>query len=148
MTDAPGTLSARRRRHVAILVGRWLLTVPGAIAGFYMGLALWGVIYHLNERLCPEAYRVSGMCHAPWSWHVQQAAFGIGACVCGIMVVLLPTLIAPAYRKRVAAVFYLLGLTSAVFFPVQGMLLERFAAALGGGITLWRIHVALTKNTA
>ncbi len=147
MTDAPATLSARRRRHVAVLVGRWLLTVPCAITGFYLGLAVWGAIRYLNEHLCPHAYRVSGMCHAPWSWYVQQSALGLGAFVCGAMVVLMPTLIAPSHRRRVAIVFYLIGLTVAVFFWIPGMLLARLAAALGGAIALWRIQAALTKST-
>ena len=124
----------------AISILRWLLTAPVALAGFYIGLLVFGLIYEINERWCPEAYLVSGMCHAPWSWHAGQFAVVLGAFVSGALVVLLPALTAPSHRKAVALLFYALGLACALFVWMSGMHAAKIAAAVGGAISVWRIH--------
>jgi hypothetical protein len=125
---------------------RWLLTVPSALVGFYAGALVAILILESGKSLCPEADMVSGMCVAPWIWYVDQGAFGFGSLLCGAFVVLLPTLMAPAHRRIVALAFYGLGLASAALLWVPAMWTMNLAAAVGGAIAVWRIHVVLARK--
>ena len=127
---------------------RWLLTAPAALAGFYIGILVFALIREMNERACPDAYLVSGVCHAPWSWQVERFAFGSGAFVSGSLVVLLSALAAPSHRRVVALSFYALGLVCAVCFWIPGMNIEKIAAAIGGAIAVWRIDAVISRAAA
>ena len=129
-------------------VVRWLLTAPAAVAGFYTGILIFFLLRAMKESWCPDAYLVSGMCHAPWSWQVEQCAFGFGAFVSGSLFVLLPALAAPSHRKAVALSFYALGLTCAVFFWIPGKNFEKISAAVGGAVAVWRIYAVTRKGAA
>jgi hypothetical protein len=125
---------------------RWLLMVPSAFGGFYTGVLAAMLIYELGDSLCPAADVVSGMCVAPWFWYLEQCAFGFGSLLCGAFVVLLPTLVAPAHRRIVAPAFYALGLACAAMLWVPAMWMMTLAAAVGGAIAVWRIHVVLARK--
>lgn len=126
---------------------RWLLVVPIAIVGWYIGLFTWAGIYQLNEWLCPNEYKVSGMCYAPWTGYVHNFAIASGSIVAAALVVLLPTLIAPSHRYNVARVSYILGLICSIYFLVIGPWVPVAWAALGGGISLWFILRVLTLRS-
>lgn len=123
---------------------RWFLAIPGAVAGWYIGVIVALGIRQLGERLCPVEYIVSGLCHAPWSSFVTDFALVVGSLMCGSLVVLLPALIAPSHHHRVAQLAYAAGLAFAAYWLLHGFWLPVAAAALAGGVTLWRIQAVLT----
>ena len=123
---------------------RWLLAVPAAVAGWYIGVIAALGIRQLGERLCPVEYIVSGLCHAPRSSFATEFALVTGSLICGCLVVLLPALIAPAHRHRVAQLAYAGGLAAAAYWLLHGFWLPVAAAALAGGATLWRIQALPT----
>lgn len=119
-----------------INVVRWLLTLPSAVLGFYVAftgaLALAGML----ENFCN-----GGSCTG-WKMSLLGASIYLGIAVAAVLVVLLPTLIAPTHKHRVAQAFYGLGALVAVamvtFTGDPFMLLTALAV---GGITLrwlWR----------
>jgi len=125
---------------------RWIFAVPAAVAGWYIGMIVALGIRQLGERLCPVEHIVSGLCHAPWSSFATDFALVTGSLVCGSLVVLLPALIAPAHRHRVAQLAYAGGLAAAAYWLLQGFWLPVAAAALAGGATLWRIQAGPTRR--
>lgn len=127
---------------------RWLLTVPAAIAGFYIGVIVALLAHLVSERLCPPEYVVSGTCFAPWSSFVSDAYLALGSLVCGALVVLLPTLIAPSHRSRVALLAYASGLACSVYWLAHSLWVPVVWAALAGAITLWRIQIVLTHPSS
>jgi hypothetical protein len=125
---------------------RWILAVPAAVAGWYLGVIAALGMHQLGERLCPVEYIVSGLCHAPWSSFVTDFALVTGSLVCGCLTVLLPALIAPAHRHRVAQLAYAGGLAAAAYWLLHGFWLPVAAAALAGGATLWRIQAGPARR--
>lgn len=125
---------------------RWILTVPSAFAGFYLGVFIALVIYSVDEWLCPPEYLVSGMCYAPWSSFVKDMALVVGSLICGSLVVLFPTLIAPSLRKKIAFFAYALGIVASMYWLFHGLWVPVVGAILSGGITLWRIKVSSNLN--
>jgi hypothetical protein len=127
---------------------RWILAVPAAFAGFYLGVFAALLIYGVNERSCPSEYVVSGMCYAPWSSFVSNLALAVGSLICGSLVVLFPTLIAPVSRKRVAFFAYALGMVASIYWLFHGSWVPVAWAVLSGGFTVWRIEVVLTTRSS
>lgn len=122
---------------------RWLLTVPIAVIGWYIGVVAALLIHWVNERLCPAEYVVSGMCDAPWSSFVSDFALALGASICGSLTVLLPTLIAPSSRGRVALLAFASGLACSAYWAFHGVWVPVAWAALAGAVTLWRIQTVV-----
>jgi len=122
---------------------RWLLTVPIAVLGWYLGLIAALLIHWVSERLCPAEYVVSGLCYAPWSSFVSNFSLALGASICGSLTVLLPTLIAPSYRGRVALLAFASGLACSAYWVFHGVWVPVAWAALAGAVTLWRIQTVV-----
>ena len=122
---------------------RWMLTVPAAVIGWYIGVIAALGLRQLNERLCPFEYIVSGSCHAPWSSFVKDVALAVGSLTCGALVVLLPALIAPSCRVRVAQLAYAGGLVCSAYWLFHGFWIPVAWAALAGAAALWRMHKVL-----
>ena len=110
---------------------RWLLTIPSAIFGFYLafsaGLTLAGWV---------EEYCNSNSCSG-WKVGLLGATLYIGIAIAAVLVVLLPTLLAPTQKVRVAQIFYGIGALAALvmvtFTSDPFMLLTALAV---GGLTL------------
>lgn len=126
---------------------RWLLTIPGAIIGWYIGVIVALLAHAIGEWLCPWQYVVSGMCFAPWSSFLEKAYLSIGSLICGSLTVLFPALIAPSHRNEVALMVYLAGLTCSGYWLLQGVWVPVLWAAFAGAMTVWRIHVVLTRHS-
>lgn len=124
-------------RFIRIL--RWLLMVPAAIIGWYIGIIIALLVHMVSERLCPTEHIVSGTCHAPWSSLVSSVSLALGSMVCGTLAVLLPTLTAPSHRTKVALCAYVAGLACSVYWLAHSLWVPVAWAALAGAITLWRI---------
>lgn len=131
----------------ALSVVRWILVVPAALVGWYAGLIVAMLLYKANEALCPTHYLVSGMCTSPWSSAMEELAVIVGGAVVGALVVLLPALMAPYHRKRIALIAYALGFTCSIYvlMLVPSIWRAVLTAALAGGLMLWRIYHSQTS---
>ncbi len=125
---------------------RLLLTVPAAIAGWYIGVIVALLLHRAGQWLCPSGHVVSGTCLAPWPSFVSDASLALGSLVCGALTVLLPTLVTPFHRLRVALLAYVSGLTCSVYWLLHGHWMPVILAALAGGLTLWRIKAVLMES--
>jgi len=136
--------TSSRNQVSALRWVRWLLVVPSAFVGWYIGVIVPILIFKANEALCPTHYLVSGMCHSPWSAWIEGVAIIIGSVLAGALVVLLPALIAPTHRKPVALIAYVIGLACSLFVLI--LMLDLWyavvSAAVAGGVSLWRVHRA------
>jgi hypothetical protein len=132
--------SPSRSKVNAINWLRWLLLVPSAFTGWYVGLIVSLAIYRAHKAICPAHYLVSGMCHAPWTPLVQNSAINIGSILAGALVVLLPAFLAPSHRKRVAWIAFGLGFLYSMYFLVllPDIWHAVLSSVIGGGIVLWR----------
>jgi MFS family permease len=119
---------------------RWLLVLPFAVAGWYLGLLAGLLVYQIGESTCPTKYIVSGFCTAPWSHAVYLFALAFGAGMAGAAVVALPTLVAPEKQIWVAAVALILGIVAATYMLFTTTAWLPFVAALiCGSVSLWLI---------
>src|SRR4051812_36517931 len=95
---------------------RWILTIPAAILGWYLGIFAAVFVYYIDIWTCPDEYMVSGSCMAPWSSFLSVTTEAFGAATAAAAIVLLPTLVAPAYRWIVACMAFVCGLLLALYF--------------------------------
>jgi len=132
--------SPTRSKVNAINWLRWLLLVPSAFIGWYVGLIVALVIHRAHKAICPAHYLVSGMCHAPWTPLVQNSAIIIGSILAGALVVLLPAVLAPSHRMRVAWIAYGLGFLYSMYFLVlmPDIWHAVLSSVIGGGFVLRR----------
>lgn len=124
-----------------MLVVRWLLVVPLGILGVIAGFAVAIALVSIADALCPRELVVSGMCTAPWYGAAFDAATCAGAIVGAWFAVVLPAAVAPAHRKRIAALAFVLGAGYAAYAlaAVGASLLLPFVLALvAGAIALLR----------
>ena len=124
---------------------RMALTVPAAIAGWYLGVIVALLIHQVSQRLCPASYAASGACWAPWPAFASDVALALGSLVCGAFTVLLPTLVAPSHRARVAQLAYAGGLTCSIYWLLHGHWVPVAWAAMAGAVTVWRIQIVLAR---
>jgi hypothetical protein len=126
---------------------RWLLVVPVAVIGWYLGLIVAILLHMTGEHLCPAEEIVSGFCTAPWMAYVDDFAMALGSLLCGAMVVLFPTLVAPSHRGMVAVVAFVSALVVSAPFLIHGIWVPVAWATLAGGLTLWRIRARLALTS-
>lgn len=127
---------------------RWPFTILAAILGWYIGVVM-ALLAHMGlQRSCPAEYVVSQTCHAPWSGFGDVVFLAAGSLVSGTLAVLLPTLVAPCHRIRVARLAYAAGLLSSAYWLAHEFWHPVGCAALAGAVTLWRIQRALSPKFA
>lgn len=114
---------------------RWLLVAPSWLVGVTLGLVVAMVLGTLSIQLCPTALLVSGLCMATWYPAVETLSFCIGAALGAVATVLLPALVAPHFRGRVAIAALGSGAACATWLLAAGgfSLLAPFACALASG---------------
>jgi len=112
---------------------RWLLVVPMALAGwiaaFFGSLRLYGLI----DYFCPADYQVSGFCHHPAALYAENALIVAGAAFSAVLVVMLATITAPAYKSQVAAAALCVGLAVAVWAYLETYALAAFLSSCVAG---------------
>ena len=118
---------------------RWIALLPVAVAGWYLAMVLGMMTLGLVDQFCPEGLMVSGQCTAGWYDWVQGAIFYLFIALSAVLVVLLAALIAPAHRRRVAWVAFLLGAAMAVLMALLTPSFVDLLAALVAGLAtaLW-----------
>jgi hypothetical protein len=125
---------------------RWLLVLPVAVIGWYLGLIVALLLHATGEHLCPAEEIVSGYCTAPWMAYVDDFALVLGSLLCGALVVVFPTLVAPLHRGTVAVIAFVSALVVSAPFLIHGMWVPVAWATLAGGLMLWRIRIVLARS--
>jgi hypothetical protein len=103
---------------------RWILVPLSAVLGWYIAFFIALAILNYAGNFCPPELVSSGTCMAKWYSKAENIIINIGAGLGAVLVVLLPTLIAPAYRSSVAAIAYVAGTLAALWlgFGLLGMI--------------------------
>lgn len=132
---------------------RWFLALLSAPFGFYLALYVGIFADGFAASFCPPERVVSGLCTTTWYRWAGDAVVILGAALAAVLVVLLPTLLAPTKRLEVAVTFYSLG-AGAAFLMVSGSrnvdlesLLPVFAALIAGAVSVLLIRRFLTERT-
>ncbi len=88
---------------------RWILTPPSAFLGWFIAfIGSINLLSFFDSRCSPELV-VSDFCTAKWYLRTENVIVNGGAGLAAVLIVLLPTFIAPAYRSKVALITYGLG---------------------------------------
>jgi hypothetical protein len=130
-----------------INVIRWLCVIPASYLGYYLALVGGMAALVLAESFCPAEAVVSETCTADYMRPVEKTLFIVFPGLSAILVVLLPTLMAPAKKVAVAGLFFVLGSAAAIY---MGSLLKEWVvlgiALSSGGITLYSIYAYHNKR--
>jgi len=97
---------------------RWACIIPLAISGFYIAMISGFVSFYLLNSLCPTA-RISESCSAPYMQMASDIIFVIFPGFAAILVVLLPTLMAPNKKAIIAVTAFTIGSLVAIFFAIN-----------------------------
>jgi len=120
--------------------------------GFYLALLTGLLADGFVAGFCPPAQVISGLCAAAWHLRAGDAIIILSVALAAVLVVFLPTLLAPERRLEVAVTFYLLGAATA-FLMVRGggifdswPLLPIAAALSTGALTLLVVRRFLSER--
>jgi hypothetical protein len=117
---------------------RWTFVPLSGIAVWYAALLLGIAGYGLLDRLCPPALVVSGACTASWHGPASEALLLLCTALASAGIVLVPALVAPARRFRVAVLAFGCGAAFALYAASGGSLWGPFfVAGLAGSASLW-----------
>ena len=114
---------------------RWVLAPIGGLVAWHATLFLGLVAVGVLDSMCPPDEMVSGMCQADWYEPAFDALVAVFSGISAVLVVLVPALIAPTHRLRMAWIAYGVGAAFAIFFALGTSLYPPAAAALLGGAT-------------
>lgn len=124
-----------------INVIRWVCVIPAAYLGYYLALIGGMASIVLAESFCPPEDVVSGLCTSDYMRLVEKILFAVFPAIAAILVVLLPTLIAPSKKVAVATTCYAVGSIAAIYMCIS---LEEWVVLglvlTSGGITLYSIY--------
>lgn len=81
---------------------RWFVTVPAAVAGWWLVVVVAIALHGFVSSFCASQDMVSGACVAPWFLRFETALLYSSIALSAILVVLIPTVVAPAHRGLVA----------------------------------------------
>ncbi len=94
---------------------RWLCVIPASYLGYYLALVGGIAALVVAEIFCPAEAVVSEMCTADYMRPVENTLFIVFPGIAAILVVLLPTLMAPAKKVVVASLFFVVGSAAAIY---------------------------------
>ena len=125
---------------------RWVLAPIGGLVAWHATLFLGLVAVGVLDSMCPPDKIVSGMCQADWYEPAFDALVAVFAGISAVVVVLVPALIAPTHRLRMAWVAYGVGAAFAIcsalggssLYPPAAAALLCGAAAVALAHRLWR----------
>jgi hypothetical protein len=112
---------------------RWVAVIPAAIAGWPLAFAITASLHRMAFALCPSAMIVSGACTAPWFQVVEFGLSCIFASLAAILIVALPTLIAPGKRRVVAWSAFGVGSLFALYIGIRAEAIAQLVVALIAG---------------
>jgi hypothetical protein len=136
---------------------RWVLVIPASLGGYFISMFL-GVSTHIAfTKLCRIQDVVSKMCAATYMEKVENISLIVFPSLAAILVVLLPSLIAPAHKLVVACIAYVLGAIVAIYLGISiGTYPILLATIISGAIMLYVVYrvvsmpnksMQLTANT-
>src|SRR5262245_23856301 len=99
---------------------RWLTVPLAGIAVWYVTLLVGFGAVSVLDALCPPQLVVSGLCTASWYEPAFEALLLVCTALVAAGVVLVPALVAPAHRFRVAMIGYGCGATFALYAASGG----------------------------
>lgn len=110
----------------------WAITVAATVG-----------LYSVVETFCPVDQMVSGMCVAPWFRRAAQAVFWTGSALAAVLIPIACTVVAPAHRRRVALVTFVVGALVALAMAIAATAyLELATALVVGALVTWRLRRA------
>lgn len=99
-------------------------------------------VHAFAEAFCPPEAVISGMCTANYMKPIETFLFLVFPGIAAILVVLLPTLVAPSKKVTVAVIFFVLGASIAIYMGTSLREWTILAFALVcGAVTVWFIYV-------
>ncbi len=126
---------------------RWIAVPLAAIAVWYavllLGLAGVGAL----DALCPPELVVSGACTAPWHGPSVEALILVCTAVAAFGIVIVPALVAPSHRFRVALASFLGGAAFAVYAAGGGSVWIPFAVAAVTGSGALRLAASKWRGS-
>ena len=127
---------------------RWVTVVPSAIVAWFAALMIGLALRRVAFAFCPPELVFSrGECSAPWFMPVERAIMVFGAGLAAALFVLFPTIIAPAHRRIVLWVSFLVGVAlAAVAGLYSGFYLELLAAIAVGSVATLLTFKHVTKR--
>ena len=126
---APLNLNVRRLLRPWL---RWIAVVPAAVAGWWLVVVVAITLHGLVFSFCAPEDVVSGACVAPWFSQFESALLYFAVALSATLVVLVPTIMAPAHRRLIAWVAYLVG--AIVALSIGGLSMELAIAVASGFI--------------
>lgn len=116
---------------------RWLLVLPAAWVGFYLGLLIAIFSFQSLTGWCPGGTITSGHCSVSW---VNQLPFIIGAAFAPPLVLYLGTTMAPNHRVAVAWALYFGGAVIGLLFfrKPLAVLVAGVTGAITALLLVWR----------
>jgi hypothetical protein len=127
---------------------RWILALVLAPVGYVAAFVMAGLLVQLMSRFCPAELQVSGVCTASWYPVAEMISLAVATAIGAAVWVVLPVLVAPAHRSKVAWVAFASGTALAVWFVSQfgSEFALPFASALIGGSTAALITASRNKR--
>ena len=98
---------------------RWLAVIPAAFAGWLLAFVAVAGVHRLLLVLCPVESIVSGTCEADWFRSAESILMFCFSALAAVLVVVLPTLIAPSRRRAVAVLALIGGAACAVWLGIR-----------------------------
>lgn len=126
---------------LVITILRWLL-VPVALAGV-IGVTVLAArsTVDLIDARCPAQSMVAGSCVEPWHTGAIETVIYIALLVAAAGLVVIPSLIAPAIKRVVASVGFLLGggLVGGLYLMTawSDVRMPLLIVLVSGGLSLW-----------
>ena len=106
---------------------RWILAIPFGILGWFIALMLGIALHELAIYACPKEQLLSGMCVAEWFKSVRAIIMYFSFSIAAVLVVLLPTIIAPRHKLNIAIIAYIIG---AIFALYTGIVIKEWFMAI------------------
>ncbi|TCI02412.1 hypothetical protein EZV61_13725 [Corallincola luteus] len=130
-----------------IRVFRWILVIPAAVLGYMASMFIGMSTLFAFEKFCPPDLVISEMCTAGYMHYVEAICLLLFSSLAAVLVVLLPSLIAPANKQMVAGAAYIVGAVTALYIGLElGAYLVLLSVLASGALTLYLVHRTLTKH--
>jgi hypothetical protein len=127
---------------------RWLAVPVSGLAVWYAVLLLGIGSVDVLDSLCPRELMISGMCSAPWHGPAFDALVLFYTGMVSAGVVLVPAVLAPSHRFRVALAAYVYGAAFAVYVLAAGSAWGPFVVAAASGSAALLVAAARWRGRA
>ena len=140
-------MEPRKSRYVQFL--RWLLLVPSTALAWYGALFAGLFALSVLENLCPPEHMISGACIAPWWGNLETVVMGFFSGVSALLVVIVPSALAPVGKELVAVAALISGAAVATWLVVEATVNPPpayFVAVMVGAGTCYFRYSSLKKR--